>query len=263
MYTKDVPQTERADEAAARKRVEAALGVPLVFVDFTGGVDYRFERGGHSCALEVTRLTDSAVKQGATAWSRRQSFPAPALRHSWRVRTNGHPRYRDLPARLIPALRELERHDIEEFSDTDVPMRVGAVVLQVLGEARIVQAKVFRTKGSDRKVFLSPMAGYTYTGPDSVAARIGDFVHDTQDVRAKLVASAAVERHVFLWTDFDTPGAVRRSFEGDDLPVNSPALPQEVTHLWICDEQLGRGWYWSPDNGWSWIPSPTSESSSD
>jgi len=173
------------------------------------------------------------------------------------------PRYRDLPARLIPALRELERHDIEEFSDTDVPMRVGAVVLQVLGEARIVQAKVFRTKGSDRKVFLSPMAGYTYTGPDSVAARIGDFVHDTQDVRAKLVASAAVERHVFLWTDFDTPGAVRRSFEGDDLPVNSPALPQEVTHLWICDEQLGRGWYWSPDNGWSWIPSPTSESSSD
>jgi hypothetical protein len=76
----------------------------------------------------------------------------------------------------------------------------------------------------------------------------------TKDVRRKLAATAATERHAFIGVSFTSPGdayhALRR--EGrPQLPTLPPRLPPEITHLWVWSVPgLGRCLAWFPDRGW-------------
>jgi hypothetical protein len=255
-----MPQKERPEEAEARRIVEAALSISLRFTDLNGGVDYQFEHLGRSAAMEVTRLTDARIKEGELAWrTSNDVIPAPSLRNSWLITTDEHPRYNAVRARLLGALGQLEGHGLCEYDESSmrwwlqqVPTLADAV--DVLGVAKVVHAKVHATRGTDRVLLMTPMGGYTYKGPDSAAELISQFVHDTPDVLRKLGACAAAERHLFVWTDLETPGAVRGAFQGDRLPNVTLELPEEVSHLWIYDDYLGRGWRWDPADAWSWMP---------
>jgi hypothetical protein len=76
----------------------------------------------------------------------------------------------------------------------------------------------------------------------------------TADVRGKLAATGAVERHAFVGLSFISPGdaffALRE--EGrPELPVSNPELPTEITHLWISTTTgHGRCLAWFPGAGW-------------
>lgn len=76
----------------------------------------------------------------------------------------------------------------------------------------------------------------------------------TADVRRKLAATNAMERHAFIAASFTTNGDAffALSEEGrPELPVSDPVLPLEITHLWVwTTPSIGRCLAWFPDRGW-------------
>jgi hypothetical protein len=73
---------------------------------------------------------------------------------------------------------------------------------------------------------------------------------------AKLRPSGAAERHLFLVVPSfaETPFGVTQLLTSDDaeLPIQAPALPPEVTHVWTaCTWAPGTGMRWDPAMGWS------------
>jgi hypothetical protein len=72
------------------------------------------------------------------------------------------------------------------------------------------------------------------------------------DVRAKLAATGASARHVFLGVTYTSPGEVFFALErGKSFPPPL-RLPNEITHLWIARATSpgGRCLHWAPDDGW-------------
>lgn len=59
---------------------------------------------------------------------------------------------------------------------------------------------------------------------------------DRADVRRKLAATEADERHAFVVVGWRSEWAVLNmlSFDTNVLPDRVPQLPSEVTHLWLC-----------------------------
>ena len=75
----------------------------------------------------------------------------------------------------------------------------------------------------------------------------------TKDVREKLSDSGADERHVFVAASSTSPWAVYHGLAGalQGLPPEPPALPTEITHLWLWTvPPTGRCLAWWPDRGW-------------
>jgi len=76
----------------------------------------------------------------------------------------------------------------------------------------------------------------------------------TEDVRRKLAATGAAERHAFIAVSFTTPGPVYFALRYDgrpELPDSNPSLPQEITHLWVWSVPgIERCLAWFPDTGW-------------
>ena len=76
----------------------------------------------------------------------------------------------------------------------------------------------------------------------------------TANVRRKLAATNAPERHAFVAASFSTDGDVFFALaqEGHpELPASDPVLPSEITHLWVGSiPSIGRCLAWFPDMVW-------------
>jgi hypothetical protein len=74
------------------------------------------------------------------------------------------------------------------------------------------------------------------------------------DVRSKLAATHAPERHAFVGASFTTNGDAFFALDEEgrpELPPRDPNLPSEITHLWVwTTPAIGRCLAWSPDTGW-------------
>ena len=113
---------------------------------------------------------------------------------------------------------------------------------------------------------LERSAGFVSPTGDPIAAWVGPFLRDERpDVEAKLGRSGAHERHAFvLIPGFTTaPFAVSELLMRREaaLPLLSPQLPREVTHVWVVGMWYGAaGCMWSPESGWASIRTPETPS---
>jgi hypothetical protein len=77
-----------------------------------------------------------------------------------------------------------------------------------------------------------------------------------RDVAMKLIRHGGAERHAFIWVTSGSPWFVNSQLTDDDddersVPLQSPLLPDGITHLWIASVFAKRGvLYWSSDRGW-------------
>src|SRR4051794_4816096 len=114
-----MPQTEREDEVHARELIERVEGVSLRHADTHGGVDYRFDRSGSTTgAVEVTTVTDGALKSTQHAWMklREGECPVPNLRSTWNVTVDEQKvRFNGIVEALEPALEILERAGLDRY----------------------------------------------------------------------------------------------------------------------------------------------------
>ena len=74
------------------------------------------------------------------------------------------------------------------------------------------------------------------------------------DIRSKLAATGAAERHAFVGASFTTPGDAYFALEVEHWPELSsadPFLPQEITHLWVwATPGWSRCLAWFPNTRW-------------
>jgi hypothetical protein len=68
--------------------------------------------------------------------------------------------------------------------------------------------------------------------------------------REKLAATGCAERHLFVGVTDASPDAYLTLLQGTVLPTVAPALPHEVTHLWLMNCGADRCLVWFPDSGW-------------
>lgn len=104
-------------------------------------------------------------------------------------------------------------------------------------------------------LLASGQSGWMNMDPESVVDFIESFVaRRTSDV-AKLAASGADERHLFVWSGmFSEAWAVLRALGTDieALPTRQPKLPDVVTDVWVANEmhRPSRIVHWSLGEGW-------------
>lgn len=264
-----MPQSERDEERNARLIVEQVLKIDLEFADLNGDVDYVFSREKRRGSLEVSRITRRAHRQGAYEWQRDGQFAeAPRLRNSWLVMTEGYPRFNGIWESIGSALSRLEMHHLDRYGESmdwwlrHVPTL--EEVLEVFSQRRVRAAYAYArdqtdTNDSIPKIFINPSDSWTSDGPNGAIDELNKVIDQawTRSKFDKLDATKADEQHMWFWVDSFTLERLREPIQDPDghvaLPTVSPAVPGNVTHLWLIDDVVNHGWLWTRDGNWSWV----------
>jgi hypothetical protein len=265
---RSVPQSERPEELRARSILERELGVQLVHADKTGGVDYRFTTSdGRAGAAEVTTLTSEQAKRANAAWMqlRAREYDASKLKSSWHaVVHQDRVRYSGLEEDLESALTDLEAAEVDEYkepSSLELVIRrpeVREAVTILRSRAVSAAQKIATNDPSLRRIFISPMGGYTASGSNQSLELIEAQLAGKPDNAQKLDKAGVQVAHLFIWLDEDTPGEIARPFTGEPgtqwdhfgVPTREPVLPAPVTVLWVIHASTGEGWIWQRGVGW-------------
>lgn len=255
---------ERADEIKARLFVEKYLGVNLKYVDLNGQVDYKFERDGQECALEVSRFTEELQKERWAGFrDGDELFNFYPLRRQWYLSAQGMPKIKDLKALVLPALQILERYHLDSYwpsmqswwFEHDRELKEVAFAFQSVGieSAQSAIGMFDVDEVNTFNVAVSFGLNWTFGGSNSALEIIEDYIGKTEDNLHKLRESKSTESHLWLWFDNHTLRGVLNAIDDLDkpLPTRKPNLPEEITHLWLMYEEVGVGWFYEPLKGWA------------
>lgn len=246
--------------------MEEALGVPVVQHD--DGSRPRMHDlsivydGRSAAAVEVTAAADAASIELWNIMNSGGRWQVPIIEGGWFVSLDPLvARARRLERELPELLGQLEKIKVRELRPR---RRHTAGQFDALAtELGIVSAS---QSGTDfpgviyitLDLPIERSGGFVADNGDALVTWIGDYLDEpgTQDVRDKLRASGAEERHALIYL----PGFTTAPFSASDvlmrngapLPTIPPRLPKEVTHVWsVSTWASGDGFRWSPDGGWS------------
>jgi hypothetical protein len=252
-----VPQEERPEEQAARHLIDRVAGIRLEFADTHGSVDYLYTDGVVAGAVEVTRFTRQDLRASTEAWARGAEAPyeSRALTHSWWVGVaNDKVRHKELGKRIEPHLQVLEGFPTGKWffaqvweGDPGIDVTLRSAIRGLKAEHVDSAQWIEFADDPVSRIHISPHGGWMAGKADSALDMVESFIRDHPDNLAKLSASAAERRHLFIRIDFHTIGNVRTNVEGE-LPTRRPDLPESVTDVWVVNEQ-DQGWYWSGSSG--------------
>jgi hypothetical protein len=261
----------RHEEETARRLIEGMLGVPVYQHDTNVGrsipdlrIDYP---DGRSAYVEVFgdparrrwRELDSVVRRRAGEGG---ELALPGCHYDWWVYLSCTTKMKDLPDGLPGLLEQAEKAGdlFEHRVDSTLRARnlaspIGALAILELGVDRIVAGSACPGEAVARLVL--PDVG----GPAKVdLARVVDWCGEllrgrqTNDVRTKLAATIAEERHAFIVVGWGSEWPVLHALypdAGAKLPACAPDLPNEITHLWLLGAPpADRLIAWSPQRGW-------------
>jgi hypothetical protein len=250
-------------EYAAARVVARFTGHRVVIQDdnsVDGMADVRIEPPDAPAAyLEVVLDIEDPYAAMTSHLRGDQRIAAPELGRVWQVTVGRKANVKRLRQQLVEKLEGLQSEG--QYFDTVQGERnlldhPSARVRQLATLGVLELTSGVPTDGSDGRILVW---GEGTGGPavqDWVAFDrwLKDYLHDPQraDVRQKLAATAAPERHVFVGMSFTTEWFAYHalSHEYADLPPADPQLPSEITHVWIWSKLLGRCIAWSPGNGW-------------
>jgi hypothetical protein len=182
-----------------------------------------------------------------------------ALRRNWYVTVSGASQLRTLERELEELLGGLEEEALtfEMVADQYVLESNPNPSVERLVELGVVTLSSQLPSNDKAVVRLYPEG---ITGParvawDPVLDWLGETLASGQlhDVRAKLLKTAAIERHLFVGVTFTSPGEVFFALSDleSTLPDRPPTLPHEITHLWLMNAPpVGRCLAWFPRRGW-------------
>lgn len=258
---------QRPNEVDARQIVERLMGIQLEHADIHGGVDYKSKDG--TVALEVTAVTNGE-KEGvrkALSKSKARGSQESVLQGCWIVfAPDTQPQMKTFVQRVQPAIAKLELAGETRFEDQlamEHLLEKGALSHIYLP---LLQAGVERAStGLDQKhpdpdhihqLFISTGSGGSVGGSDESLDRLLEELDKKSDNPAKLCASGADQRHLFVWLDDDSPYNIARPLsreapswadEGWGTPTSKPQLGPAITHLWVVHERSRFGWLWDGD----------------
>jgi hypothetical protein len=186
------------------------------------------------------------------------TWESPRLTYAWALVVTATCHVNDLAPRVVELIAGLESSGygadagVLLLSSTEGP---DCVELAKLGVLEAYAHKPCEHQAGSIRLIAEGIEGPYDTDWRAVGAWINEVLASAglDDVRRKLAATAAVERHVFLGVTFSSPGVVFFALErGKSLPP-PPTLPTEITHIWLmrATSPGGRCLHWSPSEGWS------------
>jgi hypothetical protein len=185
-----------------------------------------------------------------------QERPLPALRRDWDV-TVSRGSFKALEQELEPLLLRLEaggqtfemarRLTSLEHPDATVTRLAELGVVMLSSRVRAVEPALARLFPDG---IVGPRGPHWQAVSSWVARTLSS--DELKGVRKKLAATNADERHFFLGVSYSSPGEVFFALAVDEqtLPSETPALPREITHLWLTNPMGDRCIAWFPDRGW-------------
>lgn len=267
---------ERPNEAIAKQIVERVMGIQLAHADTHGGVDYL----SLDCtvALEVTAVTDGEKKGARDALSRSAAKGSrTTLQGCWLVfAADNQPGMKTFVQRVQPAIAELEFAGQTYFDDQPASAHVDdngelsniyRPLLDAGVERAIYKPHPKRPEDPDHvhRLWVSTGSGGSVSGSDESFDRLMEELNQKTDNPTKLRASAAEQRHLFVWLNDDTWYNIARPLsreappswadEGWGLPTTDPQLDPAITHLWVVHARSRLGWLWDGEK-WRELRNP-------
>lgn len=217
-----------------------------------------------SGSVEVTMAADEhAIKLGKLLSRGKDRWIEPDLQGGWMVTVERTASHKRLVLELPALLRKLEGRGQTELGRYRPRTEHDPVLARVAQGLGVVDAIQWDTKlrGTIYGIVDLPLdrrGGFVSASGEALVFWAGAFLADQMqaDVRRKLHRSGADERHAFIvvpglvtTAPFGVSDMLRR---GDgSVPQSAPALPPEVTHLWLASTwATGAGLRWSPEEGW-------------
>lgn len=253
----------RGEEEWARQMMEAALGVPVV------GHDDGSRPGMHDLEVLLPDQTRAAAEVTAAAdpdcivlWKLMNGdddrWVEDDLQGGWVIGLIPKARAKRIRAELPDLLRRLESENIPGLRHPRPRRSEVEATAADLGVASLFQSATTDFPGSIYITIeenLDRRGGWVDDSPISFVDWVSTFLASPElaDVRKKLAASGHAERHAFvLVPGFTTaPFGVVNLLMGHGTPIDSPALPDEITHVWLASTwNIGTGWRWHADSGW-------------
>lgn len=189
----------------------------------------------------VVDIDTSYAAMDAEIFKGAQTLPSDRI---WWVRLSGRSKVKELRRRLPMLLSTdtIDRAAARQLAEMGVTVDGPAIPRPgQTGGIHLIPAGIM---GSANPVWASFM--------DWLAAFLAS--SETADVRRKLAATNAPERHAFIGASFTTDGDAFFALHEEgrpELPASSPTLPPEITHLWVWTTPgIGRCLAWFPDTGW-------------
>lgn len=249
-------------ELAAARVVARLTGERVVLQDDNSSpgmvdirIDYREKPPGF---VEVVTDIEPAYSALVDKVRRHQQIVAPRLRRVWYVTLDSRAQVRGMVRTLpndLAALEEAGHHFDTIHVQSLVDHRLPAVrALAAMGVTELVSSQPTSTGTGRIHLYAEGTGGPTILDWSEFDNWLADYLADAmrEDVRRKLAATRADERHAFIGMSFTTPWAANYPL-GDDhwsVPTSPPRLPPEITHVWAWFYPIGRCIAWFPGCGW-------------
>jgi hypothetical protein len=250
-------------EYMAARVVARLTGERVVIQDdnsVRGMADLRIEYGGRPTAfVEIVSDIDPAYAQLNQLVFREQELLAHGLDRIWYVTVAKSAKLKSLKPALGAFLRRLEDASVFlEIVEPDGSLARSSVdELRQLDGLGVVQLCSRPPQpGEEPKILLYPqgVGGRAEQDWQALNTWLADFLSapGRADVRKKLAATGAAERHAFVGLPLGKEWTAFHSLHGEygGLPDQPPVLPPEVTHVWVWAQPFGRCIGWFPDRGW-------------
>ncbi|GIG63261.1 hypothetical protein Lfu02_76330 [Longispora fulva] len=250
-------------EYAAARVMARFTGERVVIQDdnsVNGMADLRIDyRDGVAGFAEVVTDIDRDYSAMVSAVRNNQQIPAPALGRIWWVTLSARAQLRNLtkalPNKLLAVQQSGALFEIVHWEQHLESHASDAVRdLASLGVVQLASRQVQPDEDGKILIHGEGTGGPAELNWTAFTEWLTQFLFGTQqaDVRRKLAATNAEERHAFVGASFSTPWAAYHSLSDDyrELPTEHPELPAEITHLWVWSYPLGRCIAWFPDDGW-------------
>ena len=208
-------------------------------------------------------VTNTDPKWAATYDAiRRRGFEVRTerLTRRWQAHLGRSCNLQALEAQAPPLLAQLESAGLlfERYSELDDFACAGDVAigqLARLGIASLYSRPLLSGEKPRMQIVPEGTGGFARDDWSGFQRELSDILHGTAlgDVRTKLAACVATERHIFLGLTMTSSWDLNYWLKADQkpLPTDPPALPWEATHLWIWGMYpIGRVLAWFPGQGW-------------
>lgn len=261
-------EDESSSERSARLIVEQFLNVQFEFTDLKGQVDYIcFDKEAPLIALEVTNSTDARKTELAnTQLAGHGYIETNLVKSNWIITIKGVPRYSKIKKDLIPKIRDLEMHGIDQiYMHTQswwlegVPTLKSALSVFKENQLEAISSRIGEFKNQDfansRFIVVSSTENWTYGGVNNGLRFFEEFANSSTNDHRKLLDSNCESRHLFIWVDENNLMTTRAIFDDDQLSVPTRVLILEhaITDLWIADKVTSRALYFDSSKKWHHI----------
>ena len=240
--------------------VQAALGVVVEQHDDNSGVSmYDLKIRHQDARAGAVEVIAAAEPEQIELWNvlhRDGRTVISNLAGGWLVTVQAPTRVKSLLKDLPSLLGRLEAAGVRDFEPDSPGVSPEATALARANG--IVHARQSDTDFPGSVYFTFDAQASFLPDTELLANWVSGFLvgPETEDVRKKLAASGASERHAFVLVppfSLAPEGAAEILLhESPTVPSHPPSLPPEITHVWLASTwSIGHGMRWSPDTGWS------------